>query len=94
MIANIDRQMYWIWIEFDFWRTLFILEWQWNFDVFLCEWHRIRIYNIARKKRKEFDSSIEKHLRHAKFRFIELLSRRANFAQIRHDLIDTELLYE
>jgi hypothetical protein len=46
------------------------------------------------KKTQEFDSSIERHFRHARFKFIELFSRRANFATIRHDLIDTELLYE
>jgi hypothetical protein len=34
------------------------------------------------------------HLRHARLKFIELLSRRANFAKTRHDLIDTEFLYE
>jgi hypothetical protein len=46
------------------------------------------------KKRKDFDSSIERHFRHARFKFIELLSRRANFVKTRHDLIDTEVLYE
>jgi hypothetical protein len=46
------------------------------------------------KKRKEFDSSIETHFRYARFKFIELFSRCANFAKIRHDLIDTELLYK
>jgi hypothetical protein len=65
-----------------------------KFWCFLCEWHHFRIHSIARKKRKKFDSSIEKHFRHAKFKFIELCFRRANFAKIRHDLIDTELLYE
>jgi hypothetical protein len=61
---------------------------------FLCERHRFRIYCITKKRRKEFDSSIKRHFRHARFRFIELLFRRANFAKTRHDLIDTEFLYE
>jgi hypothetical protein len=65
-----------------------------KFWCFLCEWHYFRIYNIAKKKRKEFDSSMKKHFRHAKFKFIEFLSRRANFAKTQHDLIDTEFLYE
>jgi hypothetical protein len=94
MIANINRQMYRIRIEFYFWRILFILEWESNFDVFLCERHRFRIYSIAKKKRREFDSSIKRHFRHAKFKFIEFFFRRANFAKIRHDLINTEFLYE
>jgi hypothetical protein len=65
-----------------------------KFWCFLCEWHRFRIYCIARKRRKEFNSSIKRHFRHEKFKFIKLLSRCSNFAKIRHDLIDTELLYE
>jgi hypothetical protein len=65
-----------------------------KFWYFLCERHRFRIYSIAKKRRRKFDSSIVKHFRHARFKFIELLFRRANFAKTRHDLIDTEVLYE
>jgi hypothetical protein len=35
-----------------------------------------------------------RHFRHTKSKFIELLFRHANFTKIRHDLIDTELLYK
>jgi hypothetical protein len=64
-----------------------------KFWCFLCERHRFRIHSIARKRRREYDSSIKRHFRHARFKFIELFSRRANFAKIRHDLIDTKHLY-
>jgi hypothetical protein len=94
VIANINRQMYWIRIEFNFWRILLILRWQRNSDVFLCARHHFRNHSIAKKRRREFNSSIEIHFRHTKFKFIELLFRRANFAKTRHDLIDTEFLYE
>jgi hypothetical protein len=51
-------------------------------------------YCIAKKRRREFNSSIKKHLRHERFKFIEVLFRRSNFAEIWHDLIDTKFLYE
>jgi hypothetical protein len=52
MIANIDRQMYYIRIEFHFWRILLVLEWQWNFDVFYVN-DIVFAFTASRKKDAE-----------------------------------------
>jgi hypothetical protein len=54
----------------------------------------ILTFKTSRKRRRKFNSSIDKHFRHTKFKFIELFSRCAKFAKTRHDLIDKEFIYE
>jgi hypothetical protein len=57
---------------------------------FTASWKK-DVENLICRLKDIFDKI---NFRHAKSRFIELFSRRAKFAKIWHDLIDTELLYE
>ncbi len=49
---------------------------------------------LLKKRRKELNLLIKDNFRYARFKFIELFSRCANFVEIKHDLIDTEFLYK